>query len=76
MNSLARVIHNLVTGKTEPVDIGSRGLSPQEQTALEHLSPVLRLSPREVVTLLEKATAPLDWASTPRPVEKASRGAI
>lgn len=70
MNSLASVIHNLVAGQAEPEGVGSLNLSPQEQTVLEHLSPVLRLSPRDVVTLLEKATAPLDWASTPHPVAK------
>lgn len=66
MNSLARVVHNLVTGKAVSLDSASAELSLQEQAALANLATLLRLSPRELVVRLEQAAAPLDWASSPR----------
>lgn len=63
MNSLARVVHNLVTGKAASLDTDP-ALSLQEQAALANLATLLRLSPRELVVRLEQAAAPLEWASS------------
>lgn len=66
MNRLARVVHNLITSEATPFDTASAELSPLEQAALANLIPLLRLSPRDLVVRLERAAAPLDWASSPR----------
>lgn len=66
MNSLARVVRALVTGDSTSLDTASAELSPQEQAALASLAPALRLSPRDLVVLLEQAAAPLDWAASSR----------
>ncbi len=64
MNSLARAVHNLVTGKATSLDTASAELSLQEQAALANLATLLRLSPRELAVRLEQAAAPLEWASS------------
>ncbi len=66
MNSLANLIHSLITSKTALPDVSSPELSLQEQAALENLAPMLRLSPWDLVALLEQAATPLDWAASSR----------
>lgn len=70
MNSLARVVHNLVTGKAASLDTASAELTLQEQAALANLASLLRLSPRELVVRLGHVAAPLDWASSPSSVSE------
>lgn len=62
MNSLARVVHDLVAGE-EVVCLFD--LSPLEQATLVDLQPLLRLSPQDLAAFLAQEPEPEDWISPP-----------
>jgi hypothetical protein len=58
MNTLARVVHDIVTGEDSAP---SSCLSPLEQAALADLRSLLRQSPQKMDAFLARAQDPIDW---------------
>jgi hypothetical protein len=61
VKELACAVYNLVTGS----EARCAALSQPERTALADVEPLLRLSPRELASLLAKSQATPDWLKTP-----------
>lgn len=58
MNTLARVVHDLVTGEDSAL---SPHLTPLEQTALADLQPLLQQSPQKLSVFLAQEPQAYDW---------------
>ncbi len=66
MNELARMVHDLVTGKAETRTSLLPNLSPTERDALEDLNPLLESTPSELAAGLEQSITAADWFDPPR----------
>lgn len=65
MNELARIVHQLVSGK-EASKRSLANLSPAERTALEDLRFLFKLEPSERAACLGKAGTAVDWYTPPQ----------
>ncbi len=61
MNELARVIHDLVTGKAETRTSLLSNLSPTERAALEDLTPLFESTSSELAASLKPTIIAADW---------------
>lgn len=67
MNSLARVVHDLATGR-QAADLA--GLSSAEEAAVQRMRPLLALSPGDLAAFLERQDPPEDWPAPARVVAR------